>query len=189
MQFFTQRRSSHETANPRQPDASALRHGLGRGVRRPERGHELYRTLYHAGGKILSRRPCACTGHLPARQKGTLRPPGWEAGAAPIRLRRNLRRDSLRGQHHPAIRYHSHDGRKIRLYYHHVYHPRPLPRPVRKAPREAYELGLRDHCAHGAVSTLRGRRGPLRGQLRRLADASVRGLFRVPYSLYRPRVP
>ena len=23
--------------------------------------------LYHAGGKILSRRPCACTGHPPAR--------------------------------------------------------------------------------------------------------------------------
>ena len=189
MQIFHKGDLTHETANPRQPDASALRHGLGRGVRRPERGHELCRALYHAGGKILSRRPCACTGHLPARQKGNLRPPVRNDGKAAASVRRGLRPSSVHGQHHPAVRHHPHDGRKIRLYYHHVYHPRPLPRPVRKAPREAYELGLRDPRAHGTLSSVCRWRGPLRGQLRRLADASVRGLFRVPYSLYRPRVP
>ena len=122
-------------------------------------------------------------------KKGISVRPAGRHGAAPIRLRRNLRRDSLRGQHHPAIRHHPHDGRKIRLHHHHVYHPRPLPRSVREAPREAYELGLRDPRAHGTLSSVCRRRGPLRGQLRRLADASVRSLFRVPYSLYRPRVP
>lgn len=31
MQIFHKGDLTHETANPRQPDASALRHGLGRG--------------------------------------------------------------------------------------------------------------------------------------------------------------
>ena len=182
--FFHARRRFHETANPRQPHASALRHGLGRSVRRPERGHELCRTFYHAGNPIFSFRSGPSARYCAARQKGNLRPPGRKSGKAAAAVRRDLRRAAVHGKHHPAVWHHPHHGRKIRLHHDNVHYPRSVSGAFREAACQAHELGLRGSGAYGSLSSVRRRRGVVRGEHRRLADASVRGFLRLPHSLY-----
>ena len=85
--------------------------------------------------------------------------------------------------------HHPHHGRKVRLHHDDVHHPRSVSGAFREAACQAHELGLRGSGAYGSLSSVRRRRGVVRGEHRRLADASVRGFLRLPHSLYRPRLP
>ena len=104
-------------------------------------------------------------------------------------LRRDLRRAAVHGKHHPAVWHHPHHGRKVRLHHDNVHHPRSVSGAFREAACQAHELGLRGSGAYGSLSSVRRRRGAVRGEHRRLADTSVRGFLRLPHSLYRPHLP
>ena len=79
--FFTIKGQSHAQADKGLYSSSPVRHDLGRGVRRAERGHAVCRAVYDGRDAVFSGGAGAAAGHPGAGPQGLVtEPAGHEGG-------------------------------------------------------------------------------------------------------------